>query len=150
MNGAPDERNTSYPIPAVGETIVAEAKDNPVRDKSFAFALEVIKINRALVEAREYEISRQLMRSGTAIGAIVEEAIGAESRRDFLHKMSMAHKEARETHYWLRLLKASDLIQGFDLSGHLSAASELVSLLTAITRTVKENPSEPTKNCDVE
>ena len=150
MNGAPDEQNTSYPIPAVGETIVAEAKANPVRDKSFAFALEVIKINRALVEAGEYEISRQLMRSGTAVGAIVEEAIGAESRRDFLHKMSMAHKEARETHYWLRLLKASDLIQGFDLSDHSSPASELVSLLTAITRTVKENPSEPTKNFDVD
>jgi four helix bundle protein len=78
------------------------------------------------------------VRSGTAIGAIVEEAIGAESRRDFLHKMSMAHKEARETHYWFRLLDASGLLQGFDLSAHLSAADELISLLTAITRTVKE------------
>jgi len=56
--------------------------------------------------------------------------------------MSMAHKEARETHYWLRLLDASDLIGDFDLSGHLAAADELISLLTAITRTVKETPAE--------
>jgi four helix bundle protein len=78
------------------------------------------------------------MRSGTAIGALVEEAIGAESRKDFLHKMSIAHKEAREVHYWLRLLDASDLVRGVDLSDHLATADELISLLVAITRTVKE------------
>jgi len=123
-------------------SFVSEAKENPVRDKSFIFALEVIKLSRALVNGREYVISKQLMRSGTAVGAIVEEAIGAESRRDFLHKMSMAHKEARETHYWLRLLDASDLIGDLELSSHLAAADELISLLVAITRTVKENPTD--------
>ena len=142
MDDAADDRNSSYPLPATEKMIVAEAKANPVRDKSFAFALEVIKVHRALVDSHEYEISRQLVRSGTAVGAIVEEAMGAESRRDFLHKMSMAHKEAREAHYWLRLLDASDLVRDFDLSGHIAAANELISLLTAITRTVKENPTE--------
>jgi len=142
MDGASDDQDTSYPLPAIENSVVAEAKANPVRDKSFAFALEVMKVHRALADSHEYEISRQLVRSGTAIGAIVEEAVGAESRRDFLHKMSMAHKEARETHYWLRLLDASDLLQDFDLSNHLAAADELISLLTAITRTVKENPTD--------
>ncbi len=142
MDSASDDQNTRYPLPAMDASVVSEAKANPVRDKSFIFALEVIKLSRALVNEREYVISKQLMRSGTAVGAIVEEAIGAESRRDFLHKMSMAHKEARETHYWLRLLVASDLIGNLDLSGHLAAADELISLLVAITRTVKENPTD--------
>ena len=142
MDGASDDQNTRYPLPAMDASFVSEAKANPVRDKSFIFALEVIKLSRALVNGREYVISKQLMRSGTAIGAIVEEAIGAESRRDFLHKMSMAHKEARETHYWLRLLDASNLIRDFDLSDYLAVADELIRLLVAITRTVKERPAE--------
>ena len=141
MGGASDDHGSSYPLPAIEGPFVAEPTANPVRDKSFIFALEVIKLYRALVNEREYVISKQLMRSGTAIGAIIEEAIGAESRRDFLHKMSMAHKEARETHYWIRLLDASDLIRDFDLSDYLEAADELIRLLVAITRTVKENPA---------
>ena len=141
MDDAHDDQGASYPVPAIEGLFVSEPTANPVRDKSFIFALEVIKLYRALVDEREYVISKQLMRSGTAIGAIVEEAIGAESRRDFLHKMSMAHKEARETHYWIRLLDASDLIRDFDLSDYLEAADELIRLLVAITRTVKEAPS---------
>jgi len=142
MDDAPNDRSSSYPLPAIEGSFVAEAKANPVRDKSFIFALEVIKLHRALIGIHEYVISKQLMRSGTAVGAIVEEAIGAESRRDFLHKMSMAHKEAREVHYWLRLLDASELLPDVELSEYLAAADELISLLVAITRTVKENPAE--------
>jgi four helix bundle protein len=142
MDGASDDLGSSYAFPAIEGSIVAEPTANPVRDKSFIFALDIIKLNRALVDEREYVISKQLMRSGTAIGAIVEEAIGAESRRDFLHKMSMAHKEARETHYWLRLLDVSDLIRDVDLSNYLAAADELIRLLVAITRTVKEKSAE--------
>ena len=78
------------------------------------------------------------MRSGTAVGALIEEAIGAESRRDFLHKMSLAHKEAREAHYWLRLLDASDLLPEENLTDNIANVDELVRLLTAITRSVKE------------
>ena len=142
MGGASDDHGSSYPLPANEGSFVAEPTANPVREKSFVFALDIIKLNRALVDEREYVISKQLMKSGSAIGAIIEEAIGAESRRDFLHKMSMAHKEARETYYWLRLLDESDLIRDFDLSGYLAAADELIRLLVAITRTVKERPIE--------
>jgi four helix bundle protein len=138
MAGASDTGDGVYEMPAIEGWMVGETRSNPVRDKSFQFALEIIDLSRALVNEREYVISKQLVRSGTAIGAIVEEAIGAESRRDFLHKMSMAHKEAREVHYWLRLLDASALLSGVDLAGNLHRANELVSLLTAITRTVKE------------
>jgi len=138
MADAPDDHLISYPLPAIENGAVSDARNNPVRDKSFDFALEIINLYRALVGEREYVISKQLMRSGTAIGALVEEAIGAESRKDFLHKMSIAHKEAREVHYWLRLLDASDLVRGIDLSDYLATADELISLLVAITRTVKE------------
>ena len=99
MDGAPDDRGNSYPLPATGKWFVGEAKSNPVREKSFEFALEIIKVCRELRACHEYEIAKQLIRSGTAVGALVEEAVGAESRKDFLHKMSVAHKEARETHY---------------------------------------------------
>ena len=139
MDGASSDGGGSYPIPTIEGWAVGEAQSNPVRDKSFAFALEVIELNRALVNEREYVISKQLMRSGTAVGAIVEEAIGAESRKDFLHKMSIAHKEAREVLYWLRLLDASPYLQGVDLVGPINRANELVSLLNAITRTVKNS-----------
>ena len=138
MNDAPNDIDTSYPLPAIEEWIVGESKPNPVREKSFDFALEIIKLSRSLVEDKEYVISKQLMRSGTAVGALVEEAIGAESRRDFLHKMSLAHKEAREAHYWLRLLDASNLQPEKNLAVELAKVDELVSLLTAITRSVKE------------
>lgn len=145
MDDASNDHADSYPLPASDIWNVAEAKENPVREKSFEFALEVIKLHRALIHEREFVISKQLMKSGTAIGAIVEEAVGAESRRDFLHKMSIAHKEARETHYWLRLLDSSELLKDFELSRYLSAADELIRILTAITRTVKGGPQSERK-----
>ena len=137
--GAFDESDDKYTTPTIEEWMVGEAQPNPLREKSFEFALEIIELNRALVLEHEYVISKQLMRSGTAVGAIVEEAIGAESRRDFLHKMSMAHKEAREVHYWLRLLDASAFLSKTDMAGPINRADELVRLLTAITRTVKKS-----------
>ena len=139
MDDAQDEFDDFYGLPAIEALFVGENKSNPVREKAFHFALEIIKIARALGNNNEYVISKQLVRSGTAVGAIVEEAIGAESRRDFLHKMSMAHKEAREAHYWLRLLAASALVPEIDLNEPIGHADELVRLLTAITRTVKKS-----------
>jgi four helix bundle protein len=138
MSDAPSDIESSYPLPAIEEFFVSEAGSNPVRDKSFDFALKIIEISRTLENQKDYVISRQLMRSGTAIGALVEEAVGAESRKDFLHKMSVAHKEARETHYWLRLLAASNLLPDMNLTSALADADELVRLLTAITKSVKE------------
>ena len=111
-------------------------KKNVVRDKSFAFALRIVKLNRYLQkEKREYVLSKQLLRSGTAIGALVREAEQAESKADFIHKMAIALKEANETDYWIDLLYQSETIdkQGFDSIN--PEAVELVKLLTSIIKT---------------
>jgi four helix bundle protein len=142
MVNAPRNADSEYPTRTDEEFFVAEPTSNPVRDKSFKFALEIIALSRTLVNDNEYVISKQLMRSGTAIGALIEEAIGAESRKDFLHKMSVAHKEAREAHYWLRLLEASDLLRGKNLTRALASVDELVRLLTAITGSVKKTTNQ--------
>jgi four helix bundle protein len=136
MSDRQSNQDVSYSPSAVLEGIVAEAQSNPVREKSFDFALEIIGLCRELQDSREYVISKQLMRSGTSIGANIEEAVSAESRRDFLHKMNLALKEARESHYWLRLLNASDIETRCDLKGRLAIADELIRLLVSITRSV--------------
>lgn len=85
--------------------------DNIIQDKSYKFSLEIIKLNLYMVnELKEYTLSKQILRSGTSIGANVEEAIGGISRKDFRSKISIACKESRETHYWLRLLSDSEII----------------------------------------
>lgn len=91
---------------------MAEGKrENVVCDKSYAFALRVIKVYKFLTfERKEFVLSKQLLRSGTSIGANVEEAIAASSKADFVHKLNIAAKEARETTYWLRLLKDSEYL----------------------------------------
>ena len=113
---------------------VAEPTVNPIREKSFDFALVAINLYKRLQADREFVISKQLLRSGTSIGANVEEATAAESRRDFIHKMALASKEARESMYWLRLLSKSDLVPGLDLSKELASAHELVRMLTSIVK----------------
>jgi four helix bundle protein len=86
-------------------------KSNVIQDKSYLFALKIIKTFRYLSqEKREFVLSKQLLRSGTSIGANVEEAIGGQSKRDFLSKISISYKEARETHYWIRLLTDSEYL----------------------------------------
>lgn len=109
-------------------------KSNVVREKSFDFALEVIEVYKQLAGEREFVLSKQLLRSGTSIGANIEEATAAQSRKDFLHKMAIASKEARESQYWLRLLIASNLTT-IDLNPALTHADELVKMLTAIVKT---------------
>lgn len=107
---------------------------NVVREKSFAFALEIIELYKCLNQQREYVLSKQLLRSGTSIGANVEEAMAAQSRRDFLSKMAIASKEARETVYWLRLLQESRLTE-IDMGHALHSANELARILTSIVKT---------------
>jgi len=121
---------------------VAEAAPNPIRDKSFDFALVTIDLYKRLQADREYVVSKQFLRSGTSIGANVEEATAAESRRDFIHKMAIASKEARESMYWLRLLSKSDLVPGLEVSTELALAHELVRLLTSIVKSASRS-SEP-------
>ena len=109
-----------------------------VTEKSYAFALLVIALYKKLIAQNEYVISRQLLKSGTSIGANVEEAIAGQSRADFLSKMSIASKEARETNYWLRLLRDSSLVGLSPIEDVLAESEELVKILSAIVKTTRE------------
>lgn len=82
-------------------------KENLIATKTYSFALQIVKLSKDLNSQNEYVLSKQVLRAGTSIGANVEEAIGGISKKDFRAKMSISYKEARETHYWLRLLKDS-------------------------------------------
>jgi four helix bundle protein len=116
----------------------SDMNGNGVRELSFGFALRVIRLCRFLEkEKKEYVLSRQRLRSGTAIGALVREAQQAESRADFIHKMAIALKEANETDYWIELLYQSQLLekQGFD--SIRSDVVELLKLLTSIIKSTK-------------
>jgi four helix bundle protein len=119
------------------QTRLSMPRANPVQEKSFRFALDVVRLYGALRDRREYELGRQVLRSGTAIGANVEEALAAVSRPDFIAKMSIASREARECRYWLRLLGDSDLAETASL---LCSCTELVHMLTAIVKTAQRGP----------
>jgi four helix bundle protein len=109
-----------------------------IRTKSFAFALRIVKLFQYLQQQkREYVLSKQLLRSGTAIGAMVRESEHAESRPDFIHKLSVALKEANETDYWLELLVESEYIDPKGYDSIKEDLNELLKLLTAIIKTTK-------------
>lgn len=112
-------------------------KENIIQDKSFEFALTIIALYKKLQEEREYIISKQVLRSGTSIGANIEEAIAGQSRKDFLSKISISLKEARETRYWLQLLKESNLTN-IDTEPYLNSSIELINILSAIVKTTKQ------------
>lgn len=113
-------------------------KENIVRGKSFAFALRVVKLCQHLEnEKREYVLSKQLLRSGTAVGALVREAEQAESKADFIHKMAIALKEANETDYWIELLYQSETLEEKGFSSIKPDITELIRLLTSIIKTSK-------------
>lgn len=111
--------------------------ENKILELSFDFSLSVIQLYKQLVESKEYVISEQLLRSGTSIGANIEEAIAAQSRKDFISKMSIASKEARETRYWLRLLDKSKLVES-DYNSYLKSAEHIINILTKIVKTSQE------------
>lgn len=113
--------------------------DNPIQTKSYTFALRIVKLYRFLCdEKKEFVLSNQVVRSGTSIGANVEEAIGGQSTKDFVSKMSIAYKEARETHYWLRLLRDSDILDVKHAESVIEDCEELLKLSGSITRTTKQ------------
>ena len=115
-------------------------KENIVKFKSFVFALRVVKLYQFLTEQkREFVMSKQLLRSGTAIGALVREAEQAESKADFIHKMAIALKEANETDYWLELLCQSGFIEEKAFASLDADAKELLKLLTSIIKTSKSS-----------
>jgi len=111
--------------------------DSAARRKSFEFALEIIKLYQRLQELHEYVLSKQLLRSGTSIGANVAEAGAGQSRGDFLSKMSIASKEARETKYWLMLLQESQIVK-IEVTEQLTQVDELIRILTSIVKTTNE------------
>lgn len=109
-------------------------ENNIILEKSFDFALEIVELYKILKSNNEYILSKQLLRSGTSIGANVEEAIAAQSRKDFIHKLSISAKEARESRYWLRLLNKNQLVN-LDYTKYISKSDELIKISTAIIKT---------------
>ena len=113
-------------------------KDSVVREKSYTFALRIIRAYKYLSqEQREFVLSKQMLRSGTSIGALVKEAEHAQSRADFVNKMNVALKEANETEYWLMLLKDSEYVDEKSYSSIHQDCSELIKLLASIVKTTK-------------
>ena len=112
--------------------------ESVIAKKAFIFALNVLKLYQSLNKNREYVISRQILKSATSIGANVEEARAAISKKDFIVKISIASKEARETRYWLKLLNTSHLIN-YDYTILLQEIDELNRLLTSTVKTAQEN-----------
>lgn len=113
-------------------------KENLIQQKSFNFALIIIELYKKLVFCNEFVISRQLLRSATSIGANIEEGIAAQSKKDFLHKMSVALKEARETRYWLSLLDKSQIIED-NYVAYLKEIESIINILTKITKTTSRS-----------
>ena len=107
--------------------------------KAYAFALEIVKTYKKLInEKKEYVLSKQLLRSGTSIGANINEAISGQSKRDFVYKLNIALKEARETNYWLNLLKDGEYINLLEFEVLNNSCNELVKMLSSIIITTKE------------
>ena len=117
-------------------------RKNIIKERSFAFALEIIKLVKGLPKNTAcFELGKQLIRSGTSVGANIEEAIGASSKKDFIYKINISKKEAREPLYWLRLLSESQLTDNTKIKQLIPEANELINILTSIVKT-----SEKRKN----
>jgi len=114
--------------------------ENKILDLSFDFAIQIIELYKILIEQKEFVLSKQLLRSATSIGANVEEANAAQTKRDFIAKMSIASKEARESKYWLRLLDKSQLVE-LDYSPLLISIEHIINILTKIVKTSQESLS---------
>ena len=109
-------------------------KENIIAIKTYKFAIEIVKLTKELISEKEYVLSKQILKSGTSIGANVEEAIGGISKKDFRAKMSISYKEARETQYWLKLLRDTNYISAekFDILN-----TELTSILKILFRIIE-------------
>jgi four helix bundle protein len=115
-----------------------EKKESVLRAKSYEFAVRIVRLSQFLQnEKKEYILSKQVLRSGTAIGALVREAEYAQSNADFIHKFSISLKEANETNYWLSLLKDTDYIESKLYESFSEHCSELIRMLISTINTLK-------------
>ncbi|MDP8226674.1 MAG: four helix bundle protein [Candidatus Celaenobacter polaris] len=113
-------------------------KDNLIQNKSFEFAIRIVNLYKYLKEEKkEYVLSKQILRSGTSIGANIEEGLGGQSKKDFIAKLQISLKEARETHYWLRLLKATNFLTEKETQPLTNECKEIINILSAILKTAK-------------
>jgi four helix bundle protein len=114
--------------------------DNVVQTKSYAFALRIIKVYKYLnQEKKEFVLSKQLLRSGTSIGANIEEAIGGQSKNDFFAKITISYKEARESKYWIRLLRDSEYLSVEQSDDLLKDIDELLKIIGSIQRSIRNS-----------
>ena len=115
-------------------------QENIIQEKTFAFAVRIVNLYKYLCEEKkEFVLSKQVLRSGTSIGVNVEESIGGQSDRDFLTKVTISYKEARETAYWLRLLLATDYLSKEQADSLLKDAEEICKILGKIQITTKKS-----------
>jgi len=123
---------------------MSKMDDNIIAQKSFAFAVRCVNLYKYLyynAPSKEFVISKQLLRSGTSIGANIEEALGGQSTADFVSKLSIAYKEARESSYWLRLLHATDYISDKEYDSLQKDLDDILNIIAKIQITTKKNNS---------
>lgn len=112
--------------------------ENILQVKSFRFAIEIVELFKQLsIDKREFVLSKQILKCGTSIGANVEEAIGGQSEADFMSKLSIAYKEARETAYWLRLLRETNFVEPIVAKKYLDSCEELQRIIGSSIKTIK-------------
>ena len=116
-------------------------RENAIVEKSYKLALEVIQVYMKLKNQKEFDLGRQLLRSGTSIGANIQEAQSAQSKKDFIHKLSISQKETKETIYWIKLLKDSSILDKESSTSILSKALEVDKILATILITSKRSIS---------
>ena len=115
-------------------------RENAIKDKSFSFAVRIVRLCQHLKDSKkEFVLSKQLLRSGTSVGAMVREAEHAETKIDFKHKMAIAQKEANETIYWLELLTETEYLSDIEFKSINENATEIIKLITSIIKTTKNN-----------
>ena len=114
--------------------------ENIIKEKTFAFAIRIVKLYKYMCDdKKEYTLSKQLLRSGTSVGAMVREAEHAETKKDFLHKMAIAQKEINETIYWLDLLKETEYLSAEHHESISMDAVEIIKIITTILKSTKKN-----------
>ncbi len=135
-------KKVNYELVITNYKLLVMKKDNIIQTKSYNFAVRIVRLYKHLSqEKKEFVLSKQLLRSGTSIGANVEEAIGGQSRKDFFAKLTIAYKEARESHYWIRLLKDTDFLSDKESESLLKDIEEILKIIGSIQKTIRNTKS---------